>query len=63
MVSSAGDREAAWEQLLISVAKGEGRAHAASWRFETKAALDALAKAQNELPLPPQHAGIKLKRK
>ena len=37
---------------------------AAPWRFETKAALEALAKAQSDLPHPPAAgAGVALKRK
>src|SRR5271163_4514118 len=58
-----GERVAASEQLLISVAQGEAGARAAPWGFETKAALEALAKAQSGLPHPPAAgAGIALKR-
>src|SRR5271154_4308826 len=55
---------AASEQLLISVALGEAGSRAAPWGYETKAALDALAKAQSSLPHPPAAgAGVALKRK
>ena len=64
MTSPAGERLAASEQLLISVTQSEGGARAAPWRFETKAALEALAKAQSDLPHPPAAgAGVALKRK
>jgi acyl-CoA thioester hydrolase len=63
MTSPTGDRLAASEQLLISVAKAEGKARAAPWRFETKAALEALARAQSGLPHPERAgAGVTLKR-
>ena len=63
MTSPAGERLAASEQLLISVVKAEGQARAAPWRFETKAALEALARAQSGLPHPPAAgAGVTLKR-
>ncbi len=58
-----GERLAASEQLLISVAQSEGKARAAPWRFETKAALEALAKVQSDLPHPSAAgAGVALKR-
>jgi acyl-CoA thioester hydrolase len=64
MTAPGGERLAASEQLLISVAQAEGAARAAPWAFETKAALDALAKAQSGLAHPPAAgAGIALKRK
>ena len=64
MTAPGGERLAASEQLLISVAHGDGGARAAPWRFETRAALDALAKAQSGLPHPPAAgAGVALKRK
>ena len=64
MTAPGGERLAASEQLLISVAQGDGGARAAPWRFETKAALDALARAQSSLPHPPAAgAGVALKRK
>ena len=66
MSTPSGERLAASEQLLISVAQaeGEGAVRAAPWAFETRAALDALAKAQGGLPHPPAAgAGIALKRK
>jgi acyl-CoA thioester hydrolase len=63
MTSPAGERLAASEQLLISVAKAQGEARAAPWRFETKAALEALARAQSGLPHPERAgAGVTLKR-
>jgi len=63
MTSLEGERLAASEQLLISVAQGEGKARAAPWRFETKAALEALARAQSGLPHPERAgAGVTLKR-
>jgi acyl-CoA thioester hydrolase len=64
MTASGGERLAASEQLLISVAQAEGSARAAPWVFETRAALDALARAQTGLPHPPAAgAGIALRRK
>jgi acyl-CoA thioester hydrolase len=63
MTSPGGERLAASEQLLISVAQGEGSARAVPWSFETKAALEALMKAQSGLPHPPEAgAGVALKR-
>ena len=64
MTSLGGERLAASEQLLISVALSETGSGAAPWSFETKAALEALAKAQSGLPHPEQAgAGVVLKRK
>ncbi len=58
-----GARLAASEQLLISVTQSEGDARAVAWGFETKAALEALAKAQRDLPHPPAAgSGVALKR-
>jgi len=63
MTGRGGERLAASEQLLISVALSEAGARAVPWGFETKAALEALAKAQSGLPHPPAAgAGIALKR-
>jgi acyl-CoA thioester hydrolase len=63
MTSPGGERLAASEQLLISVTQGEAGARAVPWGFETKAALEALAKAQSGLPHPPEAgAGVALKR-
>jgi acyl-CoA thioester hydrolase len=63
MTGKGGERLAASEQLLISVALSEAGARAVPWSFETKAALEALAKAQSGLPHPPAAgAGIALKR-
>jgi acyl-CoA thioester hydrolase len=64
MTAPGGEQLAASEQLLISVALGEAGSHAVPWSFETKAALDALAKAQSGLPHPERAgAGVALKRK
>ena len=64
MTAASGERLAASEQLLISVAQGERKPHAADWSFETKAALDALGKLHSALPHPPQAgAGVSMKRK
>jgi acyl-CoA thioester hydrolase len=64
MTASGGERLAASEQLLISVAQAEGSARAAPWAFETRAALDALARAQSGLPHPPAAGvGVALKRR
>ena len=64
MTAGDGGRLAASEQLLISVALGEAETRAVPWAFETKAALDALAKAQSGLPHPPAAGeGVALKRK
>jgi acyl-CoA thioester hydrolase len=63
MTDAKGDRLAASEQLLLSVAKGDGGSRAAPWSFETLAALDALTKAQSGMAHPPQAgAGVALKR-
>ncbi|MGA8582496.1 MAG: thioesterase family protein [Roseiarcus sp.] len=64
MTGPDGERLAASEQLLISVSLGEAGSRAVPWSHETKAALDALARAQSGLPHPPAAgAGIALKRK
>jgi acyl-CoA thioester hydrolase len=63
MTARGGERLAASEQLLISVALSEAGARAVPGSFETKAALEALARAQSGLPHPEQAgAGIALKR-
>ncbi len=63
MTAPGGERVAASEQLLISVAQSDGSARAVAWSFETKAALEALAKAQSGLPHPPAAgSGVALKR-
>ena len=62
MTGAGGERVAASEQLLLSVAQTEGGPRAAPWSFETKAALEALAKAQKDLPHPPAAgSGVVLK--
>jgi acyl-CoA thioester hydrolase len=64
MTAGGGELLASSEQLLISVALGESGTRAVPWAFETKSALDALAKAQSGLPHPPAAgAGVALKRK
>jgi acyl-CoA thioester hydrolase len=64
MTTPGGERLAASEQLLLSVAQADGSARAVPWSFETKAALEALAKAQNSLPHPPAAgSGVALKRR
>jgi len=63
MTDAKGERLAASEQLLLSIAQGEGGPGAAPWSFETMAALDALAKAQSGMPHPPEAgAGVAIKR-
>ena len=63
MATPGGERLAASEQLLISVAQDDESARAVEWSFETKAALEALAKAQSGLPHPPAAgSGVALKR-
>ena len=64
MTDAGGERLAASEQLLLSIATGEAGPHAAPWAFETTAALDALAKAQKGMPHPPEAgAGVAMRRK
>ena len=64
MTDAGGERLAASEQLLLSVAQTEDGPRAASWSFETQAALEALAKVQAAVPHPPEAgAGVALKRK
>ncbi|MBV8663829.1 MAG: thioesterase family protein [Hyphomicrobiales bacterium] len=59
-----GQPLAASEQLLLSIERGAAGAHAAPWRAETKAALDALAKAHRGLEAPPQVGqGVTMKKK
>ena len=63
MTAPGGAQVAASEQLLISVTRSDGNARAVAWSFETKAALEALAKAQKDLPHPPAAgSGVALKR-
>jgi acyl-CoA thioester hydrolase len=64
MATPGGEHLAASEQLLISVAQADGSSRAVAWSFETKAALEALAKAQSGLPHPPAAgSGVALKRR
>ena len=64
MTGAGGERLAASEQLLLSVAQTEDGPHAASWSFETLAALEALARVQSAVPHPPEAGvGVALKRK
>ncbi len=58
-----GARLAASEQLLLSIDQSQDGGRAAPWRAETLAALDALAKAQRGLEVPPLAGqGVALKR-
>ena len=52
MADGAGERLAASEQLLLSVALGDGGARATPWTHETRAALDALQKLHAAMPQP-----------
>ena len=64
MTDAGGERLAASEQLLLSVALTEEGPRAAPWSFESRAALEALAKVQAGAPHPPEAgAGVALKRK
>jgi acyl-CoA thioester hydrolase len=63
LFDGGGQRLAASEQLLMSVALGEGGARATPWTFETRAALDALQKLHEALPRPAEAGlGVGLKR-
>jgi acyl-CoA thioester hydrolase len=63
MTAAGGERLAASEQILISVAQGDGGSRAVPWAFETKAALEALAKVQASLAHPAEAGvGIAMKR-
>ena len=50
---AAGGALATCEQALLSIDRSDAAPHAADWRAETKAALDALAKAHSRLAAPP----------
>jgi acyl-CoA thioester hydrolase len=64
MTDTKGERLAASEQLLLSIVKSDASARAAPWTFETMAALEALAKAQKDMPHPPEAgAGVAIRRK
>jgi acyl-CoA thioester hydrolase len=64
MTAPGGEPLASSEQLLISVTHGDAGAKAAPFAFETKAALDALAKAQSGSPHPDRAGdGVTLRRK
>jgi acyl-CoA thioester hydrolase len=64
MTDAKGERLAASEQLLLSVALSEGRPRAAPWGFETLAALEALQKLHASMPQPAEAgAGVALRRK
>ena len=56
MTAPGGERLAASEQLLISVALGEAGSRAAPWVPETKAALDALARPRAACRTRPRRA-------
>jgi acyl-CoA thioester hydrolase len=63
MTDANGERLAASEQLLLSVARNEGAPRAAPWGFETLSALDALQKLHTSLPHPPEAgSGVAMKR-
>ena len=64
MTDEKGERLAASEQLLMSVALSEGASRAAPWGFETLAALDALGKLHASMPHPAEAgAGVAMKRR
>jgi acyl-CoA thioester hydrolase len=64
MTNAEGERLASSEQMLLSVALGDARSRAAPWTFETRAALDALAKHHANLERPPEAGeGVSMKRK
>lgn len=63
LFDSGGERLAAAEQLLLSMALTEDGARAAPWTHETKAALDALQKLHASLPQPAEAgAGVAMTR-
>ena len=63
LFDAGGERLAASEQLLLSVALAEGGARAAPWTHETQAALDALQKLHASMPHPPEAgAGVAMTR-
>jgi len=64
MTGPGGERLAASEQLLLSVAQSEAGARAAPWSFETQAALEALSHVHARMPHPPEAgSGVAMKRK
>ncbi len=64
LFDAKGERLAASEQVLLSVALADGAARAAPWTHETMAALDALQKLHASLAHPPEAgAGVAMKRK
>lgn len=64
MHGPGGERLAASEQLLMSVALSGDAPHAVPWGFETLAALEALRKLHASLPRPAEAGvGVTLKRK
>jgi acyl-CoA thioester hydrolase len=63
LFDAEGERLAASEQLLLSVALTEDRASAAPWTHETQAALDALQKLHATLARPDEAgAGVAMTR-
>ena len=63
LFDAKGERLAASEQLLLSVALGEDGARAAPWTHETQAALDALRKLHASMPHPVEAgAGVAMTR-
>jgi acyl-CoA thioester hydrolase len=64
MSGPSGTMLAASEQLLLSVQLRDGPPRATPWSPQTLAALEALHKAQKDMPLPPQAGqGVALKPK
>jgi len=52
MLGRGGVALAASEQTLLSIDRSSATPRVADWRAETRSALDALAKAQRDLPAP-----------
>ncbi len=64
LIDGKGQRLAASEQLLVSVALSEGGGRATPWTFETQSALDAVQKLHASIPHPSEAgAGVAMKRK
>ncbi|MGO9421846.1 thioesterase family protein [Roseiarcus sp.] len=64
LFDAKGERLAASEQLLMSVALGEGGTRATPWTHETQAALDALRKLHASMAHPAEAgAGVAMARK
>jgi acyl-CoA thioester hydrolase len=64
MFDAKGERLAASEQVLLSVAVGDNGGRAAPWTFETQAALDALEKLHRSMAHPAEAgAGVTMTHK